>query len=225
MSSKKQKKPHPKISHSEKSMRSLIHRMPLPNRSFREFVYADPVSLLSDGFVAWKTGTEIVFNLNSIFAPRTSGGHQPYGRDQLAALYQRYKVHHVKVEITLLPQLVTTSVRALAMSLQTPEGGLSTTGLDVGFFDEKPGSEVFWQDSRTRHIVREIPIHTLCSVNQDEFNANTEDFAALVSASPAKIPTLHLSAASTDANGTYTYFTIKLTYLTELFGLILQASS
>ena len=41
------------------------------------------------------------FRLNSIFDPDyTGGGHQPLGRDQLAGLYNRYRVDKVAVSVT-----------------------------------------------------------------------------------------------------------------------------
>ena len=41
------------------------------------------------------------FNLNSIFDPNLSGfGHQPYGYDQLADLYNRYRVYRVDYAIS-----------------------------------------------------------------------------------------------------------------------------
>lgn len=51
--------------------------------------YADTYSFS----LATVTGSSQVMNLNSIFDPdRTGAGHQPYGYDQLALLYNRYRV-------------------------------------------------------------------------------------------------------------------------------------
>jgi len=41
-----------------------------------------------------------VFRMNSLFDPdRTGVGHQPYGRDQLANIYNRYRVNGFKYEV------------------------------------------------------------------------------------------------------------------------------
>lgn len=44
------------------------------------------------------TGNEIAFRLGSLFDPNFTGaGHQPWGFDQIAAIYQQYQVYKVKV--------------------------------------------------------------------------------------------------------------------------------
>jgi len=43
--------------------------------------------------LATVVGTQQLFNMNSVFDPdRTGTGHQPYGYDQMASLYNRYRV-------------------------------------------------------------------------------------------------------------------------------------
>ena len=61
---------------------------PYPPRMITKMKYCETVSFaLGTGF---KTAR---FNLNSIFDPnRTGVGHQPYGRDQYATIYNRYRV-------------------------------------------------------------------------------------------------------------------------------------
>lgn len=58
---------------------------PIPQRTIVKMKYAETVATDINGFYN--------FNLNSIFDPnRTGGGHQPYGRDIYATLYNRYRV-------------------------------------------------------------------------------------------------------------------------------------
>jgi len=46
-------------------------------------------------------GSEYAFRLNSLFDPYfPAGGHQPYGYDQLTAIYYRYLVFSTMVEVT-----------------------------------------------------------------------------------------------------------------------------
>lgn len=50
------------------------------------------------------TGSEQAFRLNSMFDPNFTSvvfGHQPRGYDQLALLYQRYRVYKVKCQVTV----------------------------------------------------------------------------------------------------------------------------
>lgn len=67
--------------------RTLVNRAlhPIPQRYITKMKYSELVSTNANGFYA--------FNLNSIFDPnRTGVGHQPYGFDTLATLYNRYRV-------------------------------------------------------------------------------------------------------------------------------------
>lgn len=58
---------------------------PVAQRYFCKMKYSESVTSDANG--------HFYFNLNSIFDPNRSGiGHQPYGRDTLATLYNRYRV-------------------------------------------------------------------------------------------------------------------------------------
>lgn len=60
---------------------------PLPARFITKHKYSTPFTLNALNSYQYK------FNLNSLYDPDYTGvGHQPYGRDQLAALYNRYRV-------------------------------------------------------------------------------------------------------------------------------------
>lgn len=58
---------------------------PIPSRYICKMKYSETVSTDSTG--------QYVFNLNSLYDPNRTGiGHQPYGFDTLAGLYNRYRV-------------------------------------------------------------------------------------------------------------------------------------
>lgn len=58
---------------------------PIPQRFITKMKYSEAVNTDANG--------RFVFNLNSIYDPnRTGVGHQPYGFDTLATLYNRYRV-------------------------------------------------------------------------------------------------------------------------------------
>lgn len=60
---------------------------PIPSRFITKMKYAEALSISTPGMGIYK------WNLNSIYDPnRTGVGHQPYGYDQLSALYNRYRV-------------------------------------------------------------------------------------------------------------------------------------
>jgi len=60
---------------------------PVAPRFITSHKYAEAVTVSTVGMGTYK------WNLNSLYDPnRTGGGHQPYGYDQLATLYNRYRV-------------------------------------------------------------------------------------------------------------------------------------
>jgi len=66
---------------------------PMPSEFVTQMSYAAQVRT--------PTGAPLhVFRMNSLFDPdRTGVGHQPYGRDQLANIYNRYRVNGFKYEV------------------------------------------------------------------------------------------------------------------------------
>lgn len=70
---------------SKKTVNINTALQPIPQRYICKLKYADDVYTTVAG--------SYTMNLNSIFDPnRSGGGHQPYGFDQLASLYNRYRV-------------------------------------------------------------------------------------------------------------------------------------
>lgn len=63
------------------------------NKSILRFQYEDVYGITPAG--------QREFKLNSLYDPDSSGvGHQPYGLDQWAAFYNKYRVFAVKMEVT-----------------------------------------------------------------------------------------------------------------------------
>lgn len=68
-----------------KTNNNLKSLNPIAQRYICKMKYAESVQTDASG--------RFVFNLNSIFDPNATGvGHQPYGHDTLATLYNRYRV-------------------------------------------------------------------------------------------------------------------------------------
>lgn len=74
--------------------RNKIPRQPLPSSYVCQLVYSDAVTLTPTTDVNSNTKIDFhVFRANNIYDPNYSGGtHQPRGRDDLAAHYQKYCV-------------------------------------------------------------------------------------------------------------------------------------
>lgn len=74
---------------------------PFPSRYITSLKYSDTFS------VGTTSGVSLYqFRLNSIFDPNLTGtGHQPYGHDELADLYNRYRVVSVSYVVTCAPNV------------------------------------------------------------------------------------------------------------------------
>lgn len=157
--------------------------------------YSDIFPLVSGAVDGSLCGVSTTFNLNSMFSP-TGGATQPYGFDQMAALYGRYKVYSVTISLTVSKGTDAQNTMYAHALIQNPSGGATLTGLSGGDVEERPNG-VTW-------VVGNIPVHwnahfdisTLCGINKREFEANVEDYAALVSASPARIATMQLAVSN-----------------------------
>lgn len=198
---------------------------PLPPRLRRTFVYSEFVDLQSDGFVAYKTGTQIIYNLNSLYSPRSSGGHQPYGYDQMTPLYARYKVLSVRVHITMLANKVTSYDTGFVYVVQPPSAAYTISSIDAALISEKPGATILHTGSSPIPHVQNINIGQAAQVTQAEFTADIEDYAALVSASPAKVPLLVLAAWANEAVADHVFAHVRLEFVAEMYDRTIQASS
>lgn len=84
---KKQWKRRPRVRKSS-GYKTFVNRAlnPIPQRSIIKHKYATSVNTLTPSGLYY-------FNLNSMWDPDRSGvGHQPYGRDTFAGLYNQYRV-------------------------------------------------------------------------------------------------------------------------------------
>lgn len=74
----------------------LIDKSFLPPTLLTKHRYVERLSLSNENMTGI-SGNEIAFRLGSLFDPNFSGaGHQPWGYDQMTALYQQYQVYRVK---------------------------------------------------------------------------------------------------------------------------------
>jgi len=83
-------------------MHAPLSRLGMPNSTRGKLTYADVIHIAP----ASATG-QYTFRGNSVFDPDyTSTGHQPYYRDQLAAIYGRYRVYGSKISISAVNEQV-----------------------------------------------------------------------------------------------------------------------
>lgn len=142
-------------------------------------------------------GTETIFNLNSLYSPQYSGGHQPYGRDSLALLYRRYVVHAVGIDLTYTDPSEDGMI--IACILQGADGTFAITGSNNNAIAEKPMTVVRTINNsgeQTGHIKHFTHLHKLEGIHKYQWNANLADYSAGVGATPSKTPYLRIACAS-----------------------------
>jgi hypothetical protein len=150
-------------------------------------------------------GTQQAWRLNSLFDPNLTGtGHQPYGFDQLAALYQRYLVYAVTFDLKFVnpsAASVLCAARIIPMGITS-----SMTGETTNSVSERPDSV-----TRPLSVNGEEVAHIRASINLWEVNGipkaqymATEDYGALGNANPAEVTLLEASAGSLTATADIT---------------------
>jgi hypothetical protein len=171
------------------------------------------------------TGVSQIYNLNSLFDPdRTGTGHQPYGYDQLSAMYNRYRVLRVKWKV----KFATSSGDYFALVL--PSNGLlasaPTTLAPFITASECPLSKSIIQSSTSQSetVIGSIKLNELNGVTRTEYIAD-DRFEAQVSTSPAELIVLNLAFYNPNVGTTIINFNVTLEYEADLHDPILLAGS
>lgn len=188
--------------------------------------YSDDISLSAPATV-YQFGTDYIFRLNSLYDPNeTSTGHQPYGFDQLAALYRNYKVNAVLINVQFYDPSADGTV--VAMELIPPGGTGTLAGKEVGFIRERPMAIVRTLNntgSQRVNIKQYVPISTVSGVTPLQFKSNQEDFQALVGANPVKMPRLQLAACSPDGTAKTVRARVSFVFYCTFFERVIQSVS
>jgi hypothetical protein len=173
-------------------------------------------------------GTAATFQPSSTFEPFAGQTSQPYGRDQMAALYGKYKVLDFSVAIDTNvstgsgPQAI-----IIQMLHQPPTGGIDLAGVSGSLSAARPNVTSMLPGFNVRdHYERKFRMHELLGITKKEFDADVEDYAALVGANPAQMPTLKFYVSNT-TDGTQSTVGILVTLIqrVQFFGRIGQTLS
>ncbi len=194
-------------------------------------MYKDPLTAHTDPGSNFQCGTPLTYNLGSLFAP-IAGGHQPFGFDQMAALYARYKVHKVKIRVETMPL---TSVNTISNAVQVvgifPPGSAQTTLNVLNAYSMGENFNVSTKLVANTALVpvvfeTTLDIATIAGLTKKEFEANIEDYSALVTASPTRFPFLEVNLApNVAASGTDYLSGVTLTFVAEFWQRISLAAS
>ncbi len=183
--------------------------------------YAENVSTS----VVTVAGSNQVFRLNSIFDPNAAvGGTQPYGYDQVAALYNRYRVLKTRWKIVFAA-----STAGYAATVVPINGALSSTVSDLTTLTSSamvPFAKYFTYSVGAKPPVTSgsMNLNVLGGVARVEYLTD-DRFEAQIGANPAEVISLNIGVYN-PSGGTITiaYF-VELWYEVDLHDPISLAAS
>lgn len=156
-----------------------------------------------EGFI----GVDQIYRLNSIFDPDlTNLGHQPYGRDTYATLYNRYRVDSVSYVIDFACTGSTGQVVILPTNTATSIGSFGLA---------REHARAVWKSAaqyQNQRITGSIDLAKLNGVPKKTYQAD-DRFQSLMGTNPAEIMCMHILAGNlADVYTTEIYYTVTLTY-------------
>lgn len=215
MMRKRAGKPRRKVYRKRKQVNVNKALTPFAQRYITKMKYSDVFTLsLSNN------GT-YYFNLNSVFDPnRTGVGHQPYGHDSLASIYNRYRVIACSYNITAYSGGSTIRVAA------QPLNELYTATPSLSAICENPRSKWMIQipGGNTKLIKGNVYIPSLVGRSKAQYMAD-DRYQAQSGSSPAEAALLGIFGADVGDLAATISCTITLNYTVEWFDSNILAQS
>lgn len=202
---------------------SLAARMmdPFPQRKFCKMRYAENLTITAP---STNLAFEYIFSLNGLFDPDFTGtGHQPYGFDTMALLYNLYIVRGAFIDI----QWYDPSADGCQVGYRIQ--GSSVSGANIGALEEAPLTTCTAVNNtgiqKSRHRIFINPWDAIGTTKYQylhDVNAN----GAAVTANPTVQGYLRLFAVSTQSGAATTVkCKIQITYMTEFYNRVTLSQS
>lgn len=200
----------PRRKAQKKSSMTLVNRAlhPIPARFITKMKYSEYVD---SGAL---TG-QYAFNLNSLFDPnRTGFGHQPYGFDTLATLYNRYRVISCGYRL----QLAGDATSAFILSALPANEIVSS--LSISEMRENPRCKYIQQNpgSTALTLSGKCYIPSLTGRTKSQYMSD-DRYSANVTTSPAELAILNLQTANTADTIISTKIQVLLEFTVEWFDI------
>lgn len=179
---------------------------PIPQRQIVKMKYAQNINTAVTTAYNWK------FNLNSIFDPDFTGsGHQPYGHDQLAALYNRYRVISCSYVITAYSG-------ATGICYGVVPGNEQITCTTLAELRENPRSRWITQypGGSTTKLVGKVYLPSLVGRSKAQYMAD-DRYQATFGTNPQEQAFLNLTSLDLSEAGASVNWTVTLEYTVEVF--------
>lgn len=160
---------------------------------------------------------QYVYNLNSIFDPDRSGiGHQPYGFDNLALLYNRYRVIKCgwRIESPIGDGTDFRAVHAI------PSNDPSITWNTAGYIRENPRCKYVTCNpgAPAKTLSGWVSLPSLMGRNTQQYMAD-DTYSATVLANPAETALLYVFTSNVNGNPISAPIQVTLEYTVEFFDI------
>lgn len=179
----------------------------------------------NDNTTAATFGTTLNLGVTNAYSP-ISGTHQPYGWDQMAALYRFYKVVDFKYRITAL-NYVGSQWAALAVRPVPVNENAAMAATLIYTQLERPDTKVVFTVAGAGHppaISGRVDIPKLLGITKEQFDADVSEYAALCTAAPSRYPYLQIAVAG-NTTAVIAYVVVECEYTVHFWQRITQASS
>lgn len=155
--------------------------------------------------------TDQVFRLNSLYDPDfTGGGHQPYGRDTLATIYNRYRVHRVSGFVSFASN---SNVPCRVVIVPTNTRAAIT---DIDLAAETPYAQSTWLLTNQPTIIPfKFSLNKIVGVTKRTYGAD-DRYQSVFSTDPAEDIDLHIVAWSSGSSQTI-FANVHIKYYTEVW--------
>lgn len=210
---------------SQAGWTNAIRRNFIPTYKEIDFTYSISAVLTSSTTIL-TTGAEHEYKLNSCFNPAsTFGSHQPRNWDQAAALWARYKVFAVTIQLRYNSDATTDIMHGISAIVASGDG-FQVEAKPVYQTREVMGTDerVMAPNGQMTWLVQQKLFIKNIEGNGKEFS--DAEYSAAVAENPVSIPKLRLACATaSSAVATELKYDLTLTYHTRMYERVAQASS
>lgn len=209
------RKPRHNIRRQPRWNRPMVNRSPrnfVSNRLVTKHVYGEykALSLTTQGVIQ-----NYLYRLNSVFDPDYTGvGTQPYGRDQLAALYGRYRVVAASVFVTFRNRGDPDNGVMVAIR---PASNNTTPSTEKQLIEDRLSQYRIisgLSGSRTMTTLRGYYPMSRIFGKPSAVLRSDDLFSAAIGTNPSHVAYLNVSLVSLNANSSPAEFTIRIVYYT-----------
>lgn len=201
-------------------------RGPLPQMKNAVLKYAETVELTTG--TTGLFGTQQVWQLASLFDPNYTGtGHQPYGFDQLAAEYRRYRVNAVKVQLIFTDPGSDGLVAGAGLMASGFSNNLA--GQSVDAIKERPNCQTRTVNaSGKQYVIMNFyaDLARIEGISKKQYAGDMSSYSAPINQSPSQSPSI-VTAVGSDrgASGITVMCRITIKYYAQFYHRIIQSQS